>query len=50
MTEDVALEMMQFWYNQSDEGTRKDARIWIADDMYKPTVVIISSWKCFNFV
>ena len=41
MTEDVALEMMQFWYNQSDDATRKDARIWIADDMYKPTVANI---------
>ncbi|WP_421849539.1 DUF2057 family protein [Marinomonas sp.] len=41
MTEDVALEMMQFWYNRSDEATRKDARIWIADDMYKPTVANI---------
>lgn len=41
MTEDVALEMMQFWYNRADEATRKDARIWIADDMYKPTVANI---------
>lgn len=41
MTEDVALEMMQFWYNRSDEATRKDTRIWIADDMYKPTVANI---------
>lgn len=38
LTEDVALEMMQFWYNRSDEATRKEIRIWIADDMYKPTV------------
>ncbi|UTW00540.1 DUF2057 domain-containing protein [Marinomonas rhizomae] len=38
MAEDVALGMMQFWYNESDELTRKDARIWIADNMYKPKV------------
>ncbi|ETI58343.1 YccT family protein [Marinomonas profundimaris] len=37
-TSNVALEMMQFWYNRSDEATRKDMRIWIADDLYKPTV------------
>ena len=38
LTEDVALEMMEFWYNRSDEATRKEIRIWIADDMYKPSV------------
>lgn len=48
MTEDVALEMMQFWYNQSDEATRKDIRIWIADDMYKPTVANIQH-QMFQF-
>lgn len=41
MIEDVALQMTQFWYNQSDEATRKEARIWIADDMYKPKVANI---------
>jgi len=38
LTENVALEMMQFWYNRSDEATRKEIRIWIADDLYKPKV------------
>lgn len=34
--EKVALEMMQFWYNRSDDVTRKAIRVWIADDRYKP--------------
>ncbi len=38
MTQNVALAMMQFWYNRSDDATRKEMRIWIADDLYKPTV------------
>jgi uncharacterized protein len=37
MSEDVALDRMKFWYNQSNEATRKDMRIWIADNSYKPT-------------
>lgn len=48
MMEDVALEMMQFWYNQSDKVTRKDIRIWIADDMYKPIVANIQH-QMFQF-
>jgi uncharacterized protein len=38
MEEDVALRMMEFWYNQSDDATRKEIRIWLADALYKPTV------------
>ncbi|WP_417528235.1 DUF2057 family protein [Marinomonas shanghaiensis] len=38
MSDKVTLNMMKFWYNQSDEATRKDLRVWIADDLYKPTV------------
>ncbi|NLQ18254.1 DUF2057 domain-containing protein [Marinomonas sp. M1K-6] len=41
MSENVALDMMQFWYNRSDEATRKEMRIWIADPLYKPTVANI---------
>lgn len=36
MSQDVALDMMKFWYNQSNDATRKDMRIWIADDSYEP--------------
>lgn len=38
LTQNVALEMMQFWYNRSDDVTRKEMRIWIADDLYKSKV------------
>jgi uncharacterized protein YccT (UPF0319 family) len=38
LTQNVALAMMQFWYNRSDDATRKEMRIWIADDLYKPKV------------
>ncbi|WP_137170267.1 DUF2057 domain-containing protein [Marinomonas sp. FW-1] len=38
MSDDVELQMMQFWYNQSDKVTRKHIRVWIADDLYKPEV------------
>ncbi|MGO3740102.1 MAG: YccT family protein [Marinomonas foliarum] len=38
MSDDVELQMMQFWYNQSDKVTRKNIRVWIADDLYKPEV------------
>ncbi|NVK73151.1 DUF2057 domain-containing protein [Marinomonas sp. CT5] len=41
MDDDVALPMMKFWYNRSDEATRKEMRIWIADNMYKPSVANI---------
>lgn len=36
MSQDVAFDMMKFWYNQSNDATRKDIRIWIADDAYNP--------------
>ena len=33
--EDIELNMMKFWYNESDEATRKAFRVWINDALYK---------------
>lgn len=30
------FQMMQFWYNKSDEATRKDFRIWMVDNSHQP--------------
>lgn len=38
MKEDVVLDRLQYWYNQSDEATREEIRIWIADDLYESTI------------
>ncbi|MBD5772295.1 YccT family protein [Marinomonas colpomeniae] len=35
MSDDMSLDMMKFWYNQSDEVTRKELRIWISDALYQ---------------
>lgn len=37
-TNDVALDMLQFWYNRSDSATRKALRVWMADEAYQPAV------------
>ena len=36
MKENITLSRLQYWYNQSDEATRQEMRILIADDLYKP--------------
>ena len=38
MKEDITLDRLQYWYNLSDDTTRKEIRIWMADDLYKPNV------------
>lgn len=30
------LEMLKFWYNKADAGTRKDIRIWMVDQSHQP--------------
>jgi uncharacterized protein YccT (UPF0319 family) len=36
MEEDVDLDMMKFWYNQSDDATRKAIRVLSRDRFYQP--------------
>lgn len=38
MKENIALDRLQYWYNQSDDVTRKEIRIWVSDDLYRPRV------------
>ncbi|MBR7887393.1 DUF2057 domain-containing protein [Marinomonas sp. A79] len=35
-TDDVALDMLKFWYNQSDSATRKALRIWMENKSSEP--------------
>lgn len=38
MKQDIALDRLQYWYNESDEVTRKEIRIWLKDDLYTPSI------------
>ncbi|MEL0636061.1 DUF2057 domain-containing protein [Marinomonas sp. TI.3.20] len=36
VTEANEFQMLQFWFNKSDEATRKDFRIWMVDNTHQP--------------
>ncbi|MGO3346659.1 MAG: YccT family protein [Marinomonas sp.] len=38
VTEANEFKMLQFWFNKSDEATRKDFRIWMVDNTHQPKV------------
>ncbi|MFM2484127.1 YccT family protein [Celerinatantimonas yamalensis] len=45
----TAFSMLKFWYNKSDETTRKDIRIWMIDHSYQAKTSATTPYQMLKF-